>query len=289
MDSIKVSVNRNEPKKLPAKRPAVQNEPKTASSRPKNSGWLKSFAIILATAVIAGGAIYTWISRLSADEINQAKADMSGIKSDLENKITDLQNKIKQVETENFDLKGDNEQLKSLASMLDHAQREFDSPELGIKFVYPAGFGEIKWTIEKGKTGKIFNALFSNNDKLSLGAITPDYSAGRDLVFTDTQGYFKDGAKYYYLSAGADGKTDYPLEPLKIIDVNGDDILLLDKNSFASGQDPAKPALGPGDNGLGALINLKGKEFTGLAIWNKDLQSLPQEKIEAILNTIQIK
>lgn len=289
MDSIKVTVSKDE------KKPAQKESPKKKRSSDEQSagkkgGFLGKLMIaIIITAIIAAGGSYLFTDRTAQGEIEKTKAETSNLKTMLQNQISELQNKVSDIETENSTLKNANEQLKSLAGMLDLAEREFESAELGIKFEYPASYGEVKWTIEKGETGKIFTATFSGNDKLVLGGITEDYSAGRGGTFTDTRGYVKSGGKYYYLTVNSKKPTDYPLEPVKILKNEKNDVLVVDKNSFVSERGTTTPVFNPGDNSLGVLINLKGKEFAGLAFWNKDAQNIPQEKLEKIINSIVIK
>lgn len=286
MDSIKVSVAKNEVKKPAPKKETVAAKERSEAPKKNGSGGMigKLFSAIIVTALIIGGASYIWSSSITKEQVDKARGELTNIKSEMESKITDLQNKVVQVETENSDLKTNNEQLKGLADLLGQAKREFDSPELGIKFEYPASYGEVKWTIEKGEAGKIFSASFSNNSQLVFGGITKDYQAGNTGTYTATQGWQKKSGKYFFIPADGSKPENFPITPLKVVKIDNNEILFLDNNSFATGT-----PFSVGENNLGALANLTGKEFTGLAILNKDIQAVTQADFEKIINSIEIR
>ena len=133
---------------------------------------------------------------------------------------------------------------------------------------------------------------FSNKETtLVLGGITNDYTAGREGSFFTTQGYVFDNAKYYNtFVAGRDFKN-YLLEPLKVLQVGGQKIILLNQESIVSerNKDPNNsypPTFG--DDKLGALANFaKKSEFRGMGILDSNTALLPQTMFEAILSTFQ--
>lgn len=162
--------------------------------------------------------------------------------------------------------------------------------DLGLSFKYPAAFGEITYKDNlPSETGKEFIITFSKNDKFLMGGMTSDFSAGRGGSFLDSRGYYEENGKYYFYFVDTKPSTTYPLNPLKILTVNGHSILLVDRQSFVGNDNIDGPYLHPGEGNLGALLNFTNSSFPGMAVWDKDTQAVPQEMFEKILSTFRFK
>ncbi len=163
----------------------------------------------------------------------------------------------------------------------ENALLNFFNPELGLSFKYPIKSGKIDFQIRGGETGKEFWGSVSDRI-FSFSGLTFDYTASRGGGFHDTQGYYESKGKYYFKFVGTE---KFLIEPLKIIYAkSGDKILIVDDNSFVDFRNTDGPSLSPGKNSLGALINLKNKEFSGVAFYAK----MPLKDFEEILKTVEI-
>jgi uncharacterized FlaG/YvyC family protein len=288
MDSIKVAVKKNEVKPFSNKK-----EPAAKITKGKNKGkagglW-KIFITIIITALVVGGGVYAWQNKLTQSSIDSVRQEARNARISLESEMDNLKSQLQGQETANAELKKTQDELAVQAKLLVTAQQEFKSDELGLSFTYPARLGEVKLTIENGETGKIFQGIFTDNDRLVFGGISKDFSAGREGGFTDTQGYLKKGDKYYFKFVSAKPVTDYEIKPVQIIKASNEDVLLVNKESFITETVSEGPKLNPGEDSLGALVNLRTKDFTGVAFWNRDLTKMTSADFETILETIMVE
>lgn len=164
----------------------------------------------------------------------------------------------------------------------------FNNKEIGLSFSYPASLGEAEFRIIKGETGQKFTAKFTDNENLLFGGITDDFTAGRSGIFTDSRGFLFEDEKYYFKFVSAKPTKNYELEPIKIIVQNNEMFLILDGNSFISARDCQGPCLSVGENNLGALINLRGERFPGVAFWNTDIIKFSQEEFERMMESVKV-
>jgi len=164
----------------------------------------------------------------------------------------------------------------------------FNNKEIGLSFSYPVSLGEVEFRVIRGETGQKFTAKFSNNENLLFGGITDDFSAGRSGIFTDTRGFLFEDGKYYFKFVSTKPTKNYEIEPIKIIAQNNETFLILDGNSFISARDCEGPCLSVGENYLGALINLKGDKFPGVAFWNTNTNKFSQEAFEELVKSIGV-
>lgn len=166
--------------------------------------------------------------------------------------------------------------------------KTYENKTLGFSFKYPSEYGTFNLIVSNSETGKSFRGGFpkfsetwASNKFFSLGGITQDFSQGRSGYFLDFVRYAKESGKYYHLMAQ---NKKYEFSPIKVMTVDGQEVLIVDGNSYPSDM-ASEMGFGPGDNG-GALINLPGNgEFTGLAIWNADSKKVSQAEFEKIIST----
>ena len=242
IDSIKVNANKEEVKnktKKTSKQPVKKEtaNKKIKKQEKKSMPGAMGIAVVIVVIIICG-ALFTWQKNVSEKNVNQIREEVRGTETFIQKKLSDLENKLKGIESENVELKTANEELEGKANLLAGAKKEFSSPELGISFNYPALFGEVSLTISDGKTGKIFRGIFSNNNKLSFGGVSQNFSrpATSTLVnILDTSGFKKRLTGYYFKHVSEQAVTDYEIEPLDVIKSKSS-IVLINKGSFALGQ-----------------------------------------------------
>lgn len=168
--------------------------------------------------------------------------------------------------------------------------KTYENKELGFSFKYPSAYGSFSLSVENGEDGKqyrggfpAFTERWAENKFFSLGGITQDFGQGRSGYFLDFVRYAKESGKYYHLMAQ---NKKYEFKPLKVMMVDGQEVLIVDGNSYADDKG-TELGFGPGKNG-GALVNLPGNgEFAGLAIWNADIKKLSQAEFEKIIATFK--
>lgn len=168
--------------------------------------------------------------------------------------------------------------------------KTYENKALGFSFKYPSEYGTFSLFVANNEEGKSFRGGFpkfsetwASNKFISLGGITQDFSQGRSGYFLDFVGYTKESGAYYHLMAQ---NKKYEFSPKKIMTVDGQEVLIVDGNSYPDDK-ASEMGFGPGDNG-GALINLPGNgEFAGLAIWNSDIKKVSQAEFEKIVSTFR--
>lgn len=161
--------------------------------------------------------------------------------------------------------------------------KTYENKEIGISFKYPSEYGDFSISMANSEAKK-YTGGFQNNKAFSIGGITEDFTAGRSGYFLDFVKYLSESGKYYHLMAL--GKK-WLVEPVKILNVDGQKILIVNGDSYVEERNEEGPTINPGPNG-GALVNLpSGGNFKGLAIWNSDIKTLSQSKFEEILATFK--
>jgi hypothetical protein len=88
------------------------------------------------------------------------------------------------------------------------------------------------------------------------------------------------------LPAGETENTSFEIKPAKQIDSKSGKVLLVDKKSILPDSDGKIVEIG---ENIGAILNLKGKLFTGAAFVNEDLGVLPLADYEKLLKSIETK
>lgn len=240
--------------------------------------------VAVGAVIIVGFIVFIWQNH-TGKRIRQAENERENIKTEL----TNLKNNLFSVKSENEELKVENEDLKSQTEVLPNSKTEFKNSKLGLGFVYPAVWGEMKLTASAGDTGKRYKGEFSYNGNLVMGGIDGEFTSSEAGSFLDTQGYRKRGGVYFYKSTGAEEAITYRIEPVKVISFSGGEIVIVDSSSFIDENLEAAAVFSPGQNGLGALINLDNDSFPGLAIWNKDTSQMPLENFEEFLQTLAVE
>lgn len=295
IDSIKVNANKEEVKnktkkisKQPVKKETANK--KIKKQEKKSMPGAMGIAVVIVVIIICG-ALFTWQKNVSEKNVNQIREEMRGTETFIQKKLSDLENKLKGIESENVELKTANEELEGKANLLAGAKKEFSSPELGISFNYPALFGEVSLTISDGKTGKIFRGIFSNNNKLSFGGVSQDFSrsATSTLInILDTSGFKKRLTGYYFKHVSEQAVADYKIEPLDVIKSKSS-IVLVDKGSFVFDQENESQTISLGENDLAGLVNLAGGTFSGLAFLNQDVENFSLIEFGAMLELVEVK
>ena len=81
----------------------------------------------------------------------------------------------------------------------------------------------------------------------------------------------------------------YEVNPAKVVDIGGEEAILLDKNSFVQEDQEDNEAV-PVDIGenVGFLVNLDNSEFSGIGFLNSDFSALPLAEFEDLIKTLKI-
>ena len=305
VNSVKISVNNDEEaledkpvskkiapqkkivkKRVPAKAPAKKNK-----KQEKKRGGLNLIIAVIITAAICGGGAYAWQKDVSQKDIEEARKEAHSVRIDFETRLSGLKDKLKGVESKNEELEDSNKELEKKTEFLADAVNEFNSEELGLSFFYPAIFGEVN--LELSEEG-IFNGVFSENDKLIFGGISKDFKSesatatATAIDFLYALGFNKTDKKYYYRTIKQDEITNFELQPLKILDEDKDEILIVDKNSFLANMAGEEQIINIGEN-IGAIINLSNDVFPGAVFMNMDFGVLPMDRFEEMMLTMEVK
>lgn len=124
----------------------------------------------------------------------------------------------------------------------------YSSEELGFSFKYPSILGTANYNSDlPAETGKAFQITFSDNENFIMGGISNDFSAGREGSFIDSRGYYEKNGKYYFHFVSSKEDTTYPLEPLKVLTVDEQKILIVNRFSFIGHDYLDGPYLHPGE------------------------------------------
>lgn len=328
MDGVKISVNNEEEEKKPAKKrgrprkaaskekPKPKKEPnkknpkksmaearnESASikkptekkSSKKSSSILTILVSVVVTALLVGVVMYAWQKRDGEKDINSVRQEARNVRMDFEQRLTQLKNKLTGVETENQKLKTTTQELEEQAKLLEGAKKEYESPELGFKFLYPAVFGDIALNYSEGSSGKKFVGTFSKNNKLVFSGVSSDYiekATSTSVSFSDSQGYLEERDRYYFQNIGADESKELEFVPTKTIDTDAGLVVVVNKSSFSV--EPEEEGLEEivnvdiGEN-MGAVLNLENEDYSGLVFENMDFGILPPESFEDILESIDL-
>ena len=316
MDGVKISVNETEDsqEKKPLKKKAAvrkkvvrrkavkkvaapeKREMIEKKSKKENKGGILTMAIsVFVTALVVGGAIYAWQSKVADKDVEKVSFDARSSRQEFEKRLDNLKEKLLGTEKEKEELLKNKEELEEKAKLLENAKKKYVNDEMGFSFLYPAIFGEVEIEIISTATGTKFIGKFSKNDKLIFGGTSADYeraSTSTVMDFIDTYGFADKKNKYYYQPGGMNENTDFEIQPAKIVGYRGGEALLLNKKSF-SGQDEfsknsGKSFIDIGEN-LGGLFNLKNKEYKGVAFVNMDFGLMNVEEFADMLKSIEVK
>jgi hypothetical protein len=299
LDGVKVAVGKKikkEVSKRPLENIAVKktrvkklskeiiNNKIMSEAKPSN-GILKIIIAIVVTALIVGGGIYAWQNSSVQKKLSQVSEESRTSRMEYESRLTNLKDQVSTFENENKQLKTDKESLLNKMKLLATAKKEYSNSDLGINFVYPASLGDLTVNTEKGATGNKLNGIFSETDKVIMNGVSKDYSlasstASSSINFLNSTGYYKKGDKYYFQIPGKKDATDYEIKPVKIIKAQDSEILVVNKTSFGGKIDI-------GEN-IGALINVKNENFSGLAFMDYDFGVLPLADFEKMLEKMVI-
>ena len=236
--------------------------------------WITIIAVVI-TAIIVGGGVYAW-----------QQSSLQFTEQSLQQQINTLQGQIESLQQATPPVATTPETTQEPTQFPDETTtwKTYENIELGFSFEYPVSYGDFQISINDGETGKKFTGNFQNNKYFSIGGITTDFSAGRPGYFLDFVKYLNEGGKYYHLMAL--GKK-YLVEPVKILTADGQKILIVNGDSYVEERNVQGPVINPDSNG-GALINIPGSgKFKGVAVWNSDVNDLPQSNFEKILMTFK--
>jgi len=232
-------------------------------------------AVVL-TAIIVGGGVYAW-----------QRSSLRATEQSLQQQINTLQSQIESLQQTPPPVATTPETTQEPTQPADEiaSWKTFENKDLGFSFRYPASYGDFQISINNGETGKKFTGNFQNNMYFSIGGITADFSAGRSGYFLDFVKYLNEDGKYYHLMAL---DTKWLVEPTKTLTADGQKILIVKGDDYVTERNEEGPVINPGSNG-GALINIPGSgEFKGVAVWNSDINILPQNDFEEILMTFML-
>ena len=263
--------------------------------REKERGILTMIISIFVTALVVGGAIYAWQSKVAEMGAEKISSDARSTRQEFEKRLDNLKKKLSGTEKEKEELLKTKQELEEKAKLLKDAKKSYVNDEMGFSFLYPAIFGEAEIETIETATGTKFIGKFSKNDKLIFGGASTNYervSTSTAMDFIDTRGFIDEKNKYYYQPGGMDKNTDFEIQPAKIVGYRGGEALLLDKKSFV-GQDEftenaGKPFVNIDEN-LGGLFNLKKDEYKGVAFVNMDFGLMSIEAFTEMLKTIEVK
>ncbi|MCK5320506.1 hypothetical protein KAJ61_03895 [Candidatus Parcubacteria bacterium] len=291
----KKAVRRKAVKKVVAPEKREMIEKKLQKEKKDSKGGVLTMAIsVFVTALIVGGAIYAWQSKVADKDVEKVSSDARSSRQEFEKRLDNLKEKLLGTEKEKEELLKNKEELEEKAKLLENAKKNYINDEMGFSFLYPAIFGEVEIEIIASATGTKFIGKFSKNDKLIFGGTSADYvraSTSTVMDFIDTYGFADKKNKYYYQPGGMDENTDFEIQPAKIVGYRGGEALLLNKKSF-SGQDEFSKNSGEsfidiGEN-LGGLFNLKNKEYKGVAFVNMDFGLMNVEEFAEMLKSIEV-
>lgn len=173
-------------------------------------------------------------------------------------------------------------QLSKLGELKEEVVEGGKGTEYCVRF--PA---KTSWLVKTVYAG---GGCFSDNPaKFRLGTTSVDYEAGRSGAFTDYQGFEVKDGKYY--AKFVQGKTtDIPSDlvqeisnsnGLKIIKIKGD-------SPPTPGYEMGYPLFGSlGKGWIGALINLNGTTYTGIALQMELDQDLTENMFDQMLSTFK--
>ena len=291
----KAVVRRKVVRKKAVKKIIMPEKVERKAKTEKKSGILSMAISIFVTALVVGGAIYVWQSKVADKDVEKVSSDARSTRQEFEKRLDNLKEKLSGAKKEKEELLETKMELEEKAKLLENAKKNYINDEMGFSFLYPAIFGNVEIEIIRTATGTKFIGKFSKNDKLIFGGASADYereSTSTVMDFIDTSGFIDKKNKYYYQSCGEDKNTDFEIQPAKIVGYRGGEALLLDKKSFA-GQDEftensGKPFIDIGEN-LGGLFNLKKDEYKGVAFVNTDFSLMNIEAFTEMLKTIEVK
>lgn len=174
-------------------------------------------------------------------------------------------------------------------------------PSLGLTFKLPAkvsNLGDLEEEKVPGQTGTQLCGIFvkktgflpkayagggcstNNNPYLELGTTSTNYSAGREGMFTDLQGFTFKQEKYFLKFVGkVESDEAFAQERISTIsNPSGVQIIKIKGTTIVDDGPTLSNSLG---NNTGALINTKNKTYPGLAIIFKN--GLSEKEIDQIL------
>ncbi len=295
-ESLKININKDgEEKPLRKTRKVVREKKEKMDQieRPKartaNSSMMITFIAVAVTALIVGGGLYAWQKGKIKNTVDNITNDARNARLDLEKKLSNISEKAQGLESELETLKSKNEKLSEVEILLADAKIEFANSELGIKFDYPATFGEAKVVIENGEGGKTIKGSFSKNDKLIFGGVSKNYqkaSTSNATELLDFQGYKEKDKKFFFLSplSNVDG---YEMTPAGEVNSGKGKIFLLNNKSFKTKDASSTESLvNIGDN-LGAIVNITNPDFGGIAFVNSDFGKMSVDDFKKMIGSIK--
>jgi hypothetical protein len=302
----KAPVRKPLPKKLPIKRVAEKaEEKKTASpikevkekrSPGKGKKVMPIVITFVVTAIVVGGPLYYWSVNAGKGDLSEIQKDARETRVSFEQRIEQMMDKLTGVEAENEELKQKQEELAKQAELLKGAKKEFYSPDLGLSFEYPAIFGNVTIEFEQAATGTMFKGSFSNTESLSFVGLSEDYvpeveaiSSSSTINLVDNWGFNDSRGDYFYYPA-FELDEQYYIEPIKVLDLGGVEALLVDASSFDNSEDEDSelPMVELGAP-IVALVNLDGENYPSATFLNNNLEELPQEDFETIVESILVE
>lgn len=163
--------------------------------------------------------------------------------------------------------------------------KTYSDNDFALSFKYPSALGDV--ILKPGPEGKLIG--FSKNDGLILGAYIKPSSGSNDRGGTvlDFSGYAENKGKYYF-NDWLDTSSE-EIIPIKVIQADGNKILILNNDSFTKSKDAYEGYGLIGKNSTIALINLDTDKYSGIVFDNgaDDKQPISQEEFLQILSTFK--
>ncbi len=268
----------------PRKKPLAKGKARPAAkAKKKKKASVGAFLTVAAlTAVLVGGGMYMWFQAKSKEIKIEAAWQKQSLEEEMQQQIKVLKNRLEALKKEKESLNQEKQALSAKADKLSQAQLTFISNDLGLTFFYPAVFGDLAATTSQGQAGSFWQGQFSENDNLSLAAVTADYlPAGTSSEFKIVDFFQKD--KKYFLRLIGPEKKEIEVKPDKVLKLAGQEVLLLTANSLPA--DWRQQVLGPAK--LIAVEILPAKKYASLVWQVKDDKQLPMDKLGQILETVR--
>jgi len=260
----------------------------TKTSKQGSRGLMNTVIAALITALVVGGGIYAWQKNTKQELANELSQEAKNTRMDFEKRIDNLKNRLTNVESEKESIKKTAEELKEKAKLLADAKKEYSGEELGLKFEYPAVFGELTVSPAKAATGTKVKGEFRETDKVYLGAASQNYvpqnaATGSAQAFTSTLGFEERDDGYYFRTP----KGDFKIEPIQEVETaGGRTALLLNKNSFTSTIEGSSSPVKIKEY-LGAVVNIEEGDYSGVALVNSDFGVMPQQDFINMIKSIK--
>jgi hypothetical protein len=274
---------RTKPKKL-VKRPDGATAAKVRNGK---GGLVSNLIAAGVTALVVGGGIYAWQSRVGRDKIEGARQQVQETKQSYEQRLESIKGSLSVAENERSEFKKQTENLLGKLGILNKAKIEFAEPAFGLSFEYPASLGEFTLAeATSTDTGKL-EGKWSDTDKLAAGGSGDAYapaSTSSPLQIILAAGFAKEKNDYFLLGPAG---IKLAVKPSQVLAIDGGEAIIIDGKGLAETAS-GTPKTDIGGN-IAAVVNLKTGPVKGLAIVNSDFGVLPMDDFIAMVKSLKIK